>query len=343
MRQASSPRPAPCGFPRLFREGVATLQVNLGYRCNQRCSHCHVAAGPTRREMMGPEVISEVIRFLWARDVRTLDLTGGAPELNPGFRSLVARARALGVEVIDRCNLTVLEEPGQEGLAEFLAANGVRLIASLPCFERETADGQRGRGTHAKSLRVLKRLNALGYGRTGTGLVLDLVYNPAGPTLPPPQRALEGRYRVELLHRHGVTFDRLLTVANMPIARFASALAAEGTIGGYLDLLRASHRDGNLTRVMCRRTLSVDWQGFVYDCDFNQALGLPLAAGGRQRSRLRDVLHSDLRHNAIRVADHCFGCTAGEGSSCWGSLGDAPPDRAPLCATPSPPRHEALA
>lgn len=329
--RAPSPRPYSSGFPELSRESVATLQVNLGYRCNQRCSHCHVAAGPARREVMGPEVIADVVRFLWAREIRTLDLTGGAPELNPGFRSLVERARALGVEVIDRCNLTVLEEPGQGDLAAFLAANGVRIVASLPCYEAEAVDGQRGRGTLEKSIRVLRRLNALGYGRAGGDLSLDLVYNPTGPSLPPSQQALEQRYRVELLERYGVSFNQLFAVANMPIARFASALAASGATRRYLDLLRSSHRDEHLQRVMCRRTLSVDWQGFAYDCDFNQALGLPLATGGRPRSRLRELLQANLEHNAIRVAEHCFGCTAGHGSSCTGALSDeASRDRSSL-------------
>lgn len=338
--QATSPRPSPEGFPPISREGVTTLQANLGYRCNQRCSHCHVAAGPGRREQMGPEVLSDVVRFLWAREVQTLDLTGGAPELNPGFRWLVTRARALGVEVIDRCNLTVLEEPGQEGTGEFLAANGVRIIASLPCYEPETVDGQRGRGTHAKSLRVLARLNALGYGRSGTGLSLDLVYNPAGPSLPPAQGELEEKYRTELLARHGVTFNRLLVLANMPIARFASALDAAGTSQRYVELLRSSHRDENLQRVMCRRTLSVDWQGYAYDCDFNQVLGLPLRADGRERSRLRDLLQANLRHNPIHVSEHCYGCTAGHGSSCTGSLADAAPPRATRPGNLPSPRNE---
>lgn len=307
-------------FPAIARLGVEGLQVNLGYRCNQRCAHCHVAAGPDRTEVMGPEVVADVVRFLWAQRIRTLDLTGGAPELNPEFRPLVARARSLGVRVIDRCNLTILEEPGHEDLAGFLAAQAVHVIASLPCYGEEGVDAQRGAGTYARSIRALRRLNALGYGRSGGALALDLVYNPGGPALPPPQEDLERRYRLELAARHGITFDRLLTVANMPIARFGSALVSTGRLPAYLDLLEGAHRDENLPHVMCRRALSVDWQGHVYDCDFNQVLGLSLDARAAPRPRLRDLLHADLAGTPIRVAAHCFGCTAGQGSSCHGAL-----------------------
>jgi radical SAM/Cys-rich protein len=311
--------PARGGFPALTRAGVEVLQANLGYRCNQRCAHCHVGAGPDRREVMPPEVVADVIRFLWVRGVRVLDLTGGAPELHPRFRGLVARARSFGVEVIDRCNLTVLEEPGQEDLAEFLASHRVRIVASLPCYEEATVDRQRGAGAHERSLRALRALNALGYGR-GVGLALDLVYNPAGPSLPPPQDALERRYRVELRDRHGIAFDRLLTMANMPIARFRGALARAGQLQPYLALLRGAHREENARGVMCLRTLSVGWQGQVYDCDFNQALGIPLRLGGGPGRRLRDLLDAPLAGVPIQVADHCFGCTAGQGSSCAGAL-----------------------
>jgi radical SAM/Cys-rich protein len=271
---------------------------------------------------MPEDVVADVIRFLWVRGVRVLDLTGGAPELHPHFRGVVERARSFGVEVVDRCNLTILEEPGQEDLADFLAANRVRVVASLPCYEQATVDGQRGAGSHAKSIRALRTLNALGYGR-GSGLSLDLVFNPAGPRLPPPQEALERRYKEELGRRHGITFDRLLTIANMPIARFGSALASAGRFDGYLALLRAAHRDENVDAVMCRRTLSVDWQGQVYDCDFNQALGIPLQIGGRPGRRLRDLLEARLDGLPIQVADHCYGCTAGQGSSCSGALSQA--------------------
>jgi radical SAM/Cys-rich protein len=308
-------------FPSLRRVAVETLQINLGYRCNQACVHCHVTAGPNRTEEMPPDVVEDVLRFLEAHAVPALDVTGGAPELHPAFRSLVERARARGVAVIDRCNLTILEEPGQEDLAAFLAREGVRIVASLPCYLEENVDRQRGRGVYEKSIRALRRLNALGYG-LGTGLGLDLVYNPGGPTLPPPQGRLEEDYRRELLARHGVRFDRLLTLANMPVGRFRRTLDATGALEPYLELLRAAHRDQNLDQVMCRRLVSVDWQGFVYDCDFNQMIGMPAILDGRPRSRLRDLLATPLDGSPIQVADHCFGCTAGQGSSCSGALGD---------------------
>jgi radical SAM/Cys-rich protein len=320
--------PAPKTFPPLRRQRLETLQVNLGYRCNQACLHCHVAAGPGRTEQMPADVVEEVLDFVARRGVRVLDLTGGAPELHPGFRALVARARALGASVIDRCNLTILEEPGQEDLAAFLAGHRVRVVASMPCYLEENVDRQRGRGVHARSIRGLRALNALGYGRGDGALVLDLVYNPGGPTLPPPQAALEADYRSELRARHGVVFDRLLTLANMPVGRFRRTLEADGRLAPYLDGLRAAHRDENLGAVMCRTLLSVDWQGTVYDCDFNQMLGLPLERGARARSRLRDLLAEPLDGAAIQVGDHCFGCTAGQGSSCSGALDGAAPARA---------------
>jgi radical SAM/Cys-rich protein len=322
-------------FPPLRRVSVEALQVNLGYRCNQACLHCHVDAGPSRTEQMPPGVVEDVLRFLRERAVPRLDLTGGAPELHPSFRSLVARARGLGVQVLDRCNLTVLEERGQEDLAEFLAGHGVRVIASLPCYLESNVDRQRGRGTFERSLRALRALNRVGYADGRSGLALDLVYNPQGPSLPPPQAELERDYRRELA-RHGVAFDRLLTLANMPIARFHRSLESTGRLQPYLDLLRASHRDENLEQVMCRSLLSVDWQGYVYDCDFNQMLGLPLLAGGRARSHLRELLAASFAGTVIRVGAHCFGCTAGQGSSCSGALtgGAGPSARAGRAGPP---------
>jgi len=310
-------------FPPLRRRGVRTLQVNLGYRCNLACLHCHVDAGPKRTEEMAPEVVEDVLRYLEAQAVPVLDVTGGAPELHPHFRTLVARARALGAEVMDRCNLTVLEEPGQEDTATFLAAHRVHVVASLPCYTQETVDRQRGRGTYQASIRGLRALNALGYGDGRSGLVLDLVYNPGGASLPGAQAALERDYRRELGERHGIVFDRLLTLANMPIARFRDALVRAGQLDGYLVTLRAAHREENLEQVMCRDLLSVDWQGLVYDCDFNQMAGLPLAAEGGRQTRLADLVGAPLAGRPIQVADHCFGCTAGQGSSCSGALGSA--------------------
>lgn len=323
---ASTP---PLAFPALRRGRPDTLQMNLGYRCNQSCSHCHVNAGPSRTEMMDAATLTLVPAVLRARGLTTLDLTGGAPELHPGFRTLVAQARGLGATVIDRCNLTILSEPGQEDLADFLAAQGVTVVASLPCYSAANVDQQRGDGVFARSIAGLRQLNALGYGIEGSGLALDLVYNPQGPSLPPPQAALEADYRRELSAHFGIRFNRLYTITNMPIQRFAAVLRQQGRLESYMDLLRASHNPANLEQVMCRSTISVDWQGFLYDCDFNQMLDLPmpglampsLAAGGPSpRRHLRELLEHDPSGEPIAVADHCFGCTAGAGSSCGGAL-----------------------
>jgi radical SAM/Cys-rich protein len=305
-------------FPPIGRLGVDTLQVNLGYRCNQSCTHCHVNAGPARTEAMNRETAELVLAVLAHRGIRTLDITGGAPELNPNFRRLVEGARALGAEVIDRCNLTILLEPGQEDLGEFLAANGVSVTASLPCYLEENVDTQRGGGVYARSVEALRRLNALGYGQGGE-LRLDLVYNPAGPSLPPPQAALERDYKRELAARFGIRFDRLLTLTNLPIARFGAVLLAHDRFDAYMALLKANHLDANLASVMCRRLVSVDWRGFLYDCDFNQMLELPLLASDA-RTHLRALLHDDLAGLPIRTGEHCYGCTAGQGSSCSGAL-----------------------
>jgi radical SAM/Cys-rich protein len=307
-------------FPPLDRRRVETVQVNLGYRCNQTCLHCHVNAGPTRTESMDPETVALVLDFLAASGAKALDLTGGAPELNPGFRRIVADARALGVRVIDRCNLTILEEPGQDDLAPFLAAQGVEIVASLPCYTEELVDRQRGKGVYGKSIRAIRRLNALGYGREGSGLVLNLVYNPQGPTLPPAQERLEADYKRVLGEAFGIAFNGLYTLANMPIQRFGSTLVSKGQFNAYMQLLRGAHRDENLEAVMCRSLVSVDWQGYLYDCDFNQMLGLPLRLAGKARPHLRDALGRDLDGNPIVVRDHCYGCTAGQGSSCAGAL-----------------------
>ncbi|HYF60553.1 MAG TPA: arsenosugar biosynthesis radical SAM (seleno)protein ArsS [Burkholderiaceae bacterium] len=308
-------------FPPIRRRGVTTLQVNLGYVCNQTCQHCHVAAGPHRTESMGAAVADDVIAAMRALRVDTLDLTGGAPELNAHFRRIVVAARALGVRVIDRCNLTVLFEPGQEGLAAFLAQHGVAVTASLPCYLEDNVDAQRGKGTYDASVRALRLLNDLGYGAGDGRLPLDLVYNPLGPSLPPPQAALEADYRRMLGERFGIRFDRLLTLANMPIQRFGSTLVSKGTFAGYMALLKGAHRDENLDAVMCRDLVSVDWQGFVYDCDFNQMLGLPLRSpDGRPRTHVRELAATALEGLPVVVRDHCYGCTAGQGSSCGGAL-----------------------
>jgi radical SAM/Cys-rich protein len=308
------------GFPALGRTRLQTLQVNLGYKCNQSCVHCHVNAGPQRTELMSRETITDVLVFLQVSGVKILDVTGGAPELNPHFRDLVLRARRQGAHVIDRCNLTILEEPGQEGLAEFLAAQRVEVTASLPCYTEELVDRQRGKGVYQKSIKALKRLNALGYGAAGSGLALNLVYNPQGPMLPPAQNKLEADYKRNLREAHGVVFNELFTLANMPIQRFGSMLISKGQFGEYMDLLHRAHRPENLESVMCRTLLSVDWRGYVYDCDFNQMLGLPLVVDGRKRVHLSELIGRDLSGNPIAVRDHCYGCTAGQGSSCGGAL-----------------------
>lgn len=319
---ATLPLLAATDFPAISRKRLEVLQVNLGYRCNQTCVHCHVNAGPTRTEMMSGENVGTVIDFLAASDVAVLDITGGAPELHPQFRYLVTQARALEVNVMDRCNLTILLEPGHADLAEFLADHSVEVVASLPCYLEDNVDRQRGKGVFARSVTALRRLNALGYGRPASGLTLNLVYNPQGPSLPPAQGALEEAYRAHLRANFGVEFNRLLTLANMPIQRFGSTLISKGQFGEYMSLLRRSHRDENLEQVMCRSLVSVDWQGYVFDCDFNQMLGLPLRINGKPRERLANLIGKDLSGMPITVADHCFGCTAGQGSSCGGALGE---------------------
>ena len=316
---ATLPLLAETDFPPLRRNAVDTVQVNVGYVCNQSCLHCHVNAGPTRTEAMGAETAAQVLAYLEASGASTLDITGGAPELNASFRDLVRGARDLGAAVIDRCNLTVLFEPGQEDLAQFLADQRVAIVASLPCYTEELVDRQRGKGVYAKSLEAIRALNVLGYGREGSGLVIDLVYNPQGASLPPPQAALEADYK-RILGEHGIVFNRLLTLANMPIQRFGSTLISKGTFNSYMELLRDAHRDENLPSVMCRSLVSVDWQGYLYDCDFNQMLGLPLRVAGRPRLHLKDALSRDLAGNSIVVRDHCYACTAGQGSSCGGAL-----------------------
>jgi len=307
-------------FPAIRRGRLDTLQINVGYRCNQSCVHCHVGASPHRTEEMSGEVADIILRFLERRRVATLDITGGAPELNPHFRRMVTTARELGVRVMDRCNLTIFEVEAQERLPEFLAGEQVEIVASMPCYLEDNVDRQRGKGVFDASISGLKRLNALGYGRDGSGLVLHLVYNPQGPSLPPPQAALEADYKRVLGDSYDVAFNKLYTLANMPIQRFGSTLISKGEFDSYLDMLQHAHLDANLDGVMCRNLISVDWRGYVYDCDFNQMLGLPLALGTRTRVHLSELLDDDLENNPIRVAGHCFGCTAGQGSSCGGAL-----------------------
>ena len=313
-------------FPAIHRDRLEALQVNLTYRCNQRCLHCHVNAGPTRTEAMTDESLALLHQVIDAHPVNTLDLTGGAPEMHPRFREIVRHARREGLRVIDRCNLTILGEPGYEDLAAFLAEQGVEVTASLPCYSRENVDRQRGDGVFEASIAGLRQLNRLGYGEDGSGLLLNLVFNPQGPSLPPPQRQLEADYKAHLAEDFGIRFNHLLTITNQPIARFGSTLVSKGQFSSYMQLLRDSYRPANLEAVMCRSLVSVDWQGYLYDCDFNQMLDLPMQLPGligRERAHLRDLLDGRrLDNNRITTRDHCYACTAGQGSSCGGSLID---------------------
>jgi radical SAM/Cys-rich protein len=309
-------------FPAIRRGRLETLQINVGYRCNQSCVHCHVNAGPNRTEEMTGAVADLVLEFLRLQKIPTLDITGGAPELNPHFRRLVCEARRHCVKVMDRCNLTILEHPGQEDLAEFLASERVEVVASMPCYLRANVEQQRGNGVFDGSIRGLKRLNAIGYGRD-PALPLHLVYNPQGPSLPPGQATLEADYKRVLGEQYGVVFNKLYVLANMPIQRFGSMLITRGEFESYLGLLQDAHLDANLGGVMCRSLLSVDWRGYVYDCDFNQMLDLPMARGQNTRVHLADLLDGTIDGNPVRVAGHCYGCTAGQGSSCGGALNEA--------------------
>ena len=311
------------GLPELRRGPVTTLQVNVGRLCNLACHHCHVEAGPTRKEIMPASVAERILDLLEHNPaVGVLDLTGGAPEMNPSFRLLVSEARRMGREVIDRCNLTVFFEPGYEDLPEFLAAQGVQIVASLPCYREDNVDRQRGRGTFAGSIDALQRLNALGFGRPGSPLRLDLVYNPGGATLPPPQAALEAQYRQELARLFGIEFHGLLTITNMPIRRFAATLAREQKHDAYMSLLVNHFNPAAVPGLMCRSLLSVGWDGALYDCDFNQMLQIPLGAGPVAKARTVWDLDTFGGLDGARVAtgQHCYGCTAGSGSSCSGAL-----------------------
>lgn len=305
-------------FPQIRRSQLQTLQVNLGYLCNQTCLHCHVDASPRRSEIMSLETIEQIIDFMTRQGIHTLDLTGGAPEMNPHFRRLVEAAIQANVHVIDRCNLTILSEPGYEWLCDFLADHKVEVIASMPCYLQDNVDTQRGKGVFDRSVRGLQLLNQASYGR-GDALQLNLVYNPQGASLPPEQTQLQADYQRELKQRYDIDFNQLFTIANMPIKRFGSTLVSKGQFAEYMDLLKASHQRDNVASVMCRSLISIDWLGYVYDCDFNQMLGLP-AGNGTTRTHLTDLYDKDITGNPIVVMEHCYGCTAGQGSSCGGAL-----------------------
>ena len=305
-------------LPPLQAGHVTWLQVNLGKRCNQACHHCHVEAGPQRTESMDGGTVDRLIELMGrSNDLELLDITGGAPELNPHFRRLVEAARSLGLRVIDRCNLTILSEPGQEDLADFLAAQGVDVVASLPCYLEPNVDGQRGGGVFARSIEGLTRLNDLGYGHGDSGLRLDLVYNPTGPFLPPAQDELEADYKAQLNGSYGLVFDSLITITNMPVARFRHSLERDRKLAAYERLLRESFNPATVSGLMCRSLVSVSWDGRLFDCDFNQMLELA-STGPSTLWELNDL--SGLDHRSIGTAEHCFGCTAGSGSSCAGTL-----------------------
>ena len=304
-------------FPAIERDRLETLQLNLGYLCNLSCIHCHVNAGPRRTELMDRATMELALAVAERHGARTLDLTGGSPEMNPQFRWLVAAASDRGLAVMDRLNPTIIEEPGYEWVADFLAEHEVQVVASLPCYTEDNVDEQRGNGVFDASITALRKMNDRGFGQPGSGRVLNLVYNPNGAFLPPAQAQLEADYRRFLGERFGIVFNQLFAIANMPIKRFGSWLLSKGSFDAYMDTLRDAHREANLAGVMCRSLISVDWRGYLYDCDFNQMLEMPAAGTGRPH--LRDLLERPLPRR-IAVARHCFGCTAGQGSSCGGAL-----------------------
>lgn len=303
-------------FPEIKRNALEILQLNLGYLCNLSCTHCHVNAGPNRTELMDMQTMDDVLTFIDNNPgIHTLDLTGGAPEMNPHFRYLVRQAQDRGLKVIDRCNLVILLEPGYEDLAKFLADNQVEIVASLPCYLEDNVDKQRGKGTFNASIKALQQLNQLGYGQENPQLILNLVFNPQDATLPPDQQTLEQSYKHYLLKDYGIVFNQLFAMSNLPVQRFGSQLISKGLFNDYMQLLKDNFQAQNLTQVMCKNTLSVDWQGYVYDCDFNQMLQLPLAG---EKTHIKDV--TDINENPITTLQHCYGCTAGQGSSCGGAI-----------------------
>ena len=306
-------------FPPINRAALEILQVNLGYKCNLSCVHCHVSAGPNRTELMNKRNIESVLNYIFQRDIKILDLTGGAPEINPNFKYLVKEARKSGVEIIDRCNLTILKEPGFEDMAGFLAEQGVTITASLPCYMPQNVKKQRGKGVYEDSITALKELNTLGYG-FDRDKKLNLVFNPDGLNLPPSQISLEKKYKSELFSRHGIIFNQLFTITNMPIKRFGAMLLAKGLYEQYMMILRNNYKEENVETVMCRNLLSIDYNGYVYDCDFNQMLQIPIMNRGKAKTHIIELLSRDVKENPIAVGAHCFGCTAVQGSSCSGAL-----------------------
>ena len=305
---------------RLSRQAIDVLQVNMGKYCNQACIHCHVESGPTRTEMMNRDTVNAVLRFLAGTNIPTVDITGGAPELNPNFDHLLESAAGLGRHVMDRCNLTVIFEAGKDYLPDFFKRHRVEVVCSLPCYSEENVDRQRGKGTFDLSIRALKLLNKLGYGQAGSDLVLNLVYNPVGSHLPPPQEKLEQDYRRELREKFGIEFNRLYCLSNMPITRYETHLKLHGEYDEYMKLLESNFNPATLEQVMCRNLISVGWEGSIYDCDFNQMLDLPIRDADGKALNIVSLSTRQLLDEPIAVGNHCYACTAGSGSSCGGAL-----------------------
>jgi len=303
-------------FPQITRLSLKTLQVNLGYKCNQSCLHCHVNASPKRTEMMNKHTIDEVINFSYQNNVGTVDLTGGAPEMNQYFEYMIKKLREKNIHIIDRCNLTILQEKGMSKMIDFLAEHEVEIVASLPCYKDINVDAQRGKGVFTKSIKALQRLNKKGYGMNKK-LMLNLVYNPQGAELPPKQTELELEYKSYLLENYNIIFNKLFTITNMPINRFGSMLVSKKKFHSYMDLLKSTFSQIAKENVMCRNLLSIDYEGYVYDCDFNQMLGVDIS---NKKTHITDIKKDELVNKIIATGDHCYGCTAGSGSSCGGVI-----------------------
>ena len=301
-----------------IRDRIETLQINIGYKCNQACKHCHVNSSPLRTEKMSNEIISLIPKVIEKYKIKTLDITGGAPEMHPEFRNLINSLSDKNIDIIDRCNLTIFFEEGYEDLPQFLAKNRVKIIASLPCYEKDNVELQRGYGVFDKSINALKLLNNLGYGKRKDGLQLNLVYNPVNPILPPSQEILEADYKRILFEKYNISFNNLYTITNMPINRYADSLKRENKLDPYYKLLKENFNQNNLENLMCKKTISVNWQGQIYDCDFNQQINLN---GNNGPKTLFDLMNKSFKFDyEVAVKDHCFACTAGAGSSCGGTL-----------------------
>ena len=305
-------------FPLIKKEHIETLQINIGLKCNQACKHCHVNSSPLRTEKMSYEIISLIPKVIEKYKIKTLDITGGAPEMHPEFRNLITTLSDKNIDIIDRCNLTIFFEDGFEDLPQFLAKNNVIVTASLPCYEKDNVELQRGYGVFDKSINALKILNDLGYGKQKDGLQLNLVYNPVNPILPPSQEILEEDYKRILFEKYNISFNNLYTITNMPINRYADSLNRENKLGSYYKLLKENFNKNNLENLMCKKTISVNWQGQIYDCDFNQQINLK---GNKGPKTLSDLMNKSFKFNyGVAVNEHCFACTAGAGSSCGGTL-----------------------